>query len=332
MKEVLISAIVPIYNVEKYLGKCIDSIINQTYKNLEIILVDDGSTDGCFEICDEYALKDGRIKVIHKENGGLSDARNVGIDIASGEYLTFIDSDDWVSKFYIQNLYCLIDRCDADMAITSIRRAYEDSEDKIYEKSINDEPILIHTAKECVESLFCGKFYNVGAVAKIYKKELFAGIRFPKGQIYEDLSTTPIIASKVDKIAFCDLKDYFYFIRDNSIMTSKGDIKDLIIFNILDELKKYFRDDKDIVKSIEIRKLRDAFMTFYKFKDNLDDLGRGTLIKMDKIIKNNSAIALKDKNSKTQDRIGVIIYNLLGLKAYLKFREIALWVRKNTSK
>lgn len=332
MNGALISVIVPIYNVEKYLRKCIDSIVNQTYKNLEIILVDDGSTDGCFEICDEYAPKDGRIKVIHKQNGGLSDARNAGIDIASGEYLAFIDSDDRVSKFYIQNLYYLIDRYDADMAITSIRRVYEGSKDKIYEKSINDEPVLIHTAKECIENLFRGGYYNVNAFAKIYKKELFSGIRFPKGQIYEDLATTPIIASKADRIAFCDLKDYFYLIRDNSIMTSKGSAKDLIIFDILDELEKYFRDDQDIVKSIEARKLRDAFMSFYKFKDNLDDLSRGALIKMDRIIKNNSAAVLKDKNSNTRDRIGVVIYNLLGLKAYLKFRTIALWARKNISK
>ena len=107
MDKDLISIIVPIYNVEKYIKKCIDSIINQTYTNLEIILVDDGSPDNCGKICDKYKEKDDRIKVIHKKNGGLSDARNAGIDIATGEYITFIDSDDYVAENYIEVLYNL---------------------------------------------------------------------------------------------------------------------------------------------------------------------------------------------------------------------------------
>ena len=107
--EPLISVIIPVYKVEKYLNKCVDSVLNQTYKNLEIILVDDGSPDKCPEICDEYAKKDDRIKIIHKQNGGLSDARNVGIEKSTGEYITFIDSDDYVDSNYIEQLYKLFD-------------------------------------------------------------------------------------------------------------------------------------------------------------------------------------------------------------------------------
>ena len=119
MEEELISVILPIYNVEKYLEKCLKSVINQTYKNLEIILVDDGSKDNSPQICDEYAVKDKRIVVIHKSNGGLSDARNAGIEIAKGKYIALIDSDDYVEKDYVQFLYQLIKENNAEMSICS---------------------------------------------------------------------------------------------------------------------------------------------------------------------------------------------------------------------
>lgn len=121
-EEPLISVIVPVYNVEKYLDKCVDSIVNQTYKNLEIILVDDGSPDNCPKMCDNWAKKDKRIKVIHKENGGVSSARNVGIDNAKGEYIGFVDSDDWTEKKYIQKLYEVLIQENADIALCGYNR------------------------------------------------------------------------------------------------------------------------------------------------------------------------------------------------------------------
>ena len=126
--EELISVVVPVYNVEKYIDKCINSIINQTYKNLEIILVDDGSPDNCGNICDEYAKKDNRIIVIHKENGGLSDARNTGIEVSKGKYITFIDSDDYISDNYVSFLYNLIIEYKADISIGKHYVLYENGE------------------------------------------------------------------------------------------------------------------------------------------------------------------------------------------------------------
>jgi len=129
----LISVIVPVYNVEKYLENCIDSILNQTYKNLEIILVDDGSTDKSSEICDNYSQQHSNIITIHKKNGGLSDARNKGIDAANGKYISFIDSDDTIDALFFETLYSLIKRYDCDMSLVFFKRVYEDGTDKDYD-------------------------------------------------------------------------------------------------------------------------------------------------------------------------------------------------------
>lgn len=165
MNNPLVSIIIPVYNVEKYIEKCIDSIINQTYKNLEIILVDDGSPDGCPEICDKYALQDSRIKAIHKKNGGLSDARNAGLDIMKGEWVIFIDSDDFVSPYHVENLYYLVKKFNTNIAITSFECFYNENKKFIYKK-ITNEKVLIHISKEAIENMFYNKFYKFYACGK----------------------------------------------------------------------------------------------------------------------------------------------------------------------
>ena len=195
MSNPLISVIVPVYNVEKYLKKCIQSIINQTYKNLEIILVDDGSSDNSGKICDEFAQKDNRIKVIHKTNGGLSDARNAGLDVMSGEWVSFVDSDDFVSPYYIENLHYLVNKYDVDMAITSFVRFFNENT-KLSSNKISNQEVLIHNPDEAIKNMLYGKYYSVSACFKIYKKDLFYNNRFTKGKIYEDFELTPIITSQ----------------------------------------------------------------------------------------------------------------------------------------
>ena len=146
----LISVIVPIYNVEKYLDRCVDSIINQTYKNLEIILVDDGSPDNCPQMCDDYAKKDSRIKVVHKENGGLSDARNVGMEVATGEYVSFIDSDDYISlDFYETLLETIVDN-DSDIVECGVVKFYEDNS---FDKYSDDLKVTNYDTVDGLEGL-----------------------------------------------------------------------------------------------------------------------------------------------------------------------------------
>lgn len=215
--EGLVSVIVPIYNVEAYLERCVDSIINQTYKNLEIILVDDGSPDRCGEICDEYASKDSRIVVIHKENGGLSDARNAGIEKAQGEYLSFVDSDDWIEPNMIEVLYKACVDNSTKMAYCGICDVHENLNKK--EREVFDFDKILEP-QEVLVRIFESKGASHSACDKLYHCDLFKEVRFPRGKIYEDVATTYRCVIKAGRVVACKEILYNYFHRSNSITTT----------------------------------------------------------------------------------------------------------------
>ena len=219
MLQPLISVIVPCYNVEEYLPKCIESILNQTYRNLEILLVDDGSPDNCGRICDEYAAKDSRIRIIHKKNGGLSDARNAALDVMTGEYVTFIDSDDYVSDEYVEYLYKIIKESGVKLSVSSYQTFVDDSSAEI----CTNNPLfvkIVHT-NDALTGMFYQQIFDTSAWAKMYHRSLFSdGIRYPKGWLYEDLPTTYRLMMKCDYIAFGNYRSYFYRIRNTSIELS----------------------------------------------------------------------------------------------------------------
>lgn len=319
----LVSVIVPVYNVEKYLKKCIESIINQTYKNIEIILVDDGSTDNSDKICDEFSLKDSRIKVIHKKNGGLSDARNAGLDIMSGEWVVFVDSDDFGSKYYVENLFFLTQKYNVDIAITSFKKFY-DLKQKFVPKKITNEKVLIHSAKDAIKNMFYIKHYTVSACGTIYKKNLFDEIRFPKGELYEDLSTIPLVIAKVNKIAFCDLKDYFYLQRDNSI-TGKIKEKNFYIFDILSKLESKF-SDAGIKDAILWHKVQCSF-AFLKSSLELKNSAKITNELKSNITSNIKTI-LFDGNYPLKSKIASLILYIFGVKIYTYFYSFFKFMKR----
>lgn len=214
----LISVVVPIYNVEKYLNRCVDSILNQTFTDFELILVDDGSPDNCGKICDEYAEKDNRVRVIHKPNGGLSDARNAGIEWAlknsDSEWITFIDSDDWVD---IQYLEFLLKAVVENNTLISVCKYY--ATDNVVK---NDEKKIFKSERWDVEDFQEQKYYySISSCVKLYKKDLFSDIRFPIGKLHEDAFTTWKVMLKVSEVSFLDLDLYFYFYNSESIMHAK---------------------------------------------------------------------------------------------------------------
>ena len=216
-----ITVIVPVYNVENYLEKCLDSLINQTYKNLEIIVINDGSTDNSGEICQEYAQKDNRIVYIEKENGGLSDARNVGLDKMTGSYVTFIDSDDWVELDYVEILYKKIIEYQADISVGNYYSYNEDEEtyyfhiygDSYYEKVYDNISIF----ENLYESQEMKSFALISAWGKLYKAKLFDYLRFDKGKLGEDGYFNQKMYLSVNKVVYLNKGLYAYRQRSGSI-------------------------------------------------------------------------------------------------------------------
>lgn len=211
-----ISIIIPIYKVEQYLDKCISSVTNQTYHNLEIILVDDGSPDRCGSICDNYALTDSRIKVIHKKNGGLSEARNYGIDQATGDYIGFVDGDDWVENDMFEALYTKAVEYRADISICGF---YTVKNNKVNLPHIAAHDIE-YSGEEALSELAKDRITN-HAWNKLYKRELFTEIRYPVGMAFEDIATTYRLFAVSTKIVYIRACKYYYLLREASITGQK---------------------------------------------------------------------------------------------------------------
>lgn len=217
-KQPLISVIVPVYNVEKYLPECIESINAQTYKNIEVLLIDDGSTDSSGQICDKVAKGNTCFKVFHKQNGGLSDARNFGIEKASGKWLTFVDSDDYISKDCIEYLLNLAITTDSKIAAGAHTTFYE-SGNRFY-KGFEENSVKVLSEKEALNHILLDDYLDLSAWAKLYAVELFEDIRFPKTVSFEDTATTYKLFFLCDKIVCGGKSVYNYRIRSNSITTS----------------------------------------------------------------------------------------------------------------
>ena len=220
-----ISCIIPVYNVEKYLRRCLDSILHQTFTDFEMIIVNDGSTDSCREICDEYAKIDKRIKVIHKENGGLSDARNVGIENSEGEYLIFIDSDDYIDKDMFKILLGLNEKNGTKISACDKAFVFENSGKIEYGKESCEEFVL---SSEETFKLIVDFYKKLGMEMwnKLYSRDLFDNVRFPKGKIFEDQATQYKLIFGTNKISYIEKSLYYYVRRDNSITTQKYSIKE----------------------------------------------------------------------------------------------------------
>lgn len=213
----LISVIVPVYNVEDYLEKCLDSIINQTYKNLEIILIDDGSTDSSSRICDAYAERDGRIKVIHRKNGGPSEARNDGIAAATGDYIMFVDSDDYMDTDTAQFLIDNAKKHDADISICGFRYADTDGNTREQDTATVNEGVV--TAKEFWHFFYSdARIFYVTIWAKLFRRSLWHDLYFPTGKLHEDEFVTHSLVANSKRIAISKKPMYYYVQRGGSIM------------------------------------------------------------------------------------------------------------------
>ena len=251
MKNDLISIIIPVYKVEKYLEKCIESVLKQTYTNLQIILVDDGSPDNCGKICDEYAKKDSRIEVIHKINGGLSDARNVGINRANGRYIGFVDSDDYIKEDMYEKLINLIKEYNADVSICNL---YDVIEGKEYIRN-KENGIKEYNRIDILKEVLLDKNIQSYAWNKLYKKELFNEIKYPIGKKYEDIGTTFYIFEKCNKVVVTSKPEYYYLKRADSLVNNVTESTVLDYTEII--IQRYLYTQKNIE---ELRKYNNYYL------------------------------------------------------------------------
>ncbi len=234
----MISVIVPVYNVEKYLERCIDSILKQTYSDLEILLIDDGSSDNSGKICDEYAKKDNRIKVIHKKNGGISDVRNVGIENAKGDYIGFVDSDDYIADDMFETLYKLSNENNADISIVSF---YEMYNGRLI--GVRDDKTLTKMDKqEALKELLIDTNIQSYMWNKLFKKELFDNLRFPLGKNFEDIATVLLIFERANKVVLLQEPKYYYLRRDDSIVGHRTNKTYLDYLEVVYDKYLYLKD------------------------------------------------------------------------------------------
>lgn len=237
MNNCKISVIIPVYNVENYLCECVESIVGQTYKNLEIILVDDGSTDNSGYLCDEFKKNDSRIIVIHKKNGGLSDARNYGLNNMTGDFVTFVDSDDFLSKYAIEIMYKYASEMNSDLVFTKNAVRFNDGEIAGVASSNDSYDVKLFSKEEILEYTFYQKTNVTGAPGKLYSKSIFEnGLRFPYGVYFEDLATTYQFIMKSEKVIMVDAPLYAYRMRNDGIIHQSFSKKKLTCIDVTTRL------------------------------------------------------------------------------------------------
>lgn len=305
MDKPTISVIIPVYNVKNYLDACMECVCKQTYKNLEIVIIDDGSNDSSGQMCDIWAKKDCRIRTVHKKNGGLSDARNSGIDIATGDYILFVDSDDLMSERLIEHLYKIIEKTDADIAICDAVHCYP-GQAFIY---VDETVCRILSSEEAMCEMMYQTSFLYAAWAKLYRRELFDNLKFPVGLLFEDVAIMYKVFAKANLIVYSNAKLYGYLHRANSITTSKFSRKNCDILSICNEqlsfAQAYSRKVYEAALSYQIvgalRIYLNAPRTI-EFKKDLSEC--------ESIIKKNGNRVLRNVNCRKKLKISIILFRI----------------------
>ncbi len=264
--KVTITVVVPVYMVEEYLADCINSILAQSYKDFELLLVDDGSTDRSGKICDEYATKDSRIKVIHKENGGLSDARNTGIELATGEYITFIDSDDIVSNDYLKCLYDAAIKYNADIVQGVLTTFYSRMDSNSLDRRNHEYNVRVFDKRNAIRDYLIYRTHFSNSTVKLFNISLFDDIRFPIGKYSEDEYTTYRLVLKANRTVCLPRYIYYYRLRQGSIVRSYSEKR----FEVCDEVpelihKALEKQGYSLVPELNYKNMRLQFKIYNDF-------------------------------------------------------------------
>ncbi|MDX2776122.1 glycosyltransferase family 2 protein [Streptomyces caniscabiei] len=314
-----ISVIIPVYNVEQYLERCVTSVLRQTYTNLEIWLVDDGSTDGCPGLCDDFAKKDARVKVIHKENGGLSDARNVAIDACNGDFIFCLDSDDFIADDTIELLYTSLVTHDADIATCGFVNHYTE----VPEVTKNNAELVLNT-EAALENMLYQKDVTTSAWGKLYKRSLFEGVRYPKGKICEDLDTTYKLFSRSRTVVINTAIKLFYQQRTDSIINAQFSPKRMDALQFAKDLVRYIdRIHPRVGTAARNRLFMEAVFIGVQIPLDKKEFARERQRCAD-VIRANRTVVLLDTASKP-------IYRLYALLSFLGYRAMVRAYRLKSS-
>lgn len=298
-----VSVIVPVYNVAQYLPQCLDSIVRQTYAQLEILLVDDGSTDGSGQLCDEWAARDSRVHVIHKANGGLSDARNAALDVMTGDLVLMVDGDDYLQLDAIERLYNLMKNVDADVAIGNYREVYAN---EVYDitRATSLGPWRIYDSKGALQSIFYQHELTHSAWGRLYKSHMFDGVRYPVGLLYEDLAIAYDLYSRCGKVVYADCRFYNYLQRSTSILGSFN-IKRTDVLDILEQLEgRVARENPQFLPAIQSRLLSASFNILLLCPD--EEQYKPVVDRCWRNICRLRRVCIFDRNVRLKNRLGII--------------------------
>lgn len=256
----LISVIVAVYNVEKYVTSCVESILNQTYHNIELIVVDDGSTDASSSKCDRYAQRDSRVRVLRKPNGGLSDARNYGLDCATGQYAVFVDGDDVVAPTFVETLYSELEQTDADVSsVAMLPTSNQEGYLNRCEQSISSFDAVVLDNSEILFDTLLSVHSTVSACAKLASIEFWKRKRFPVGKVYEDLATIPFLLAAANKMVASNKALYGFVYRRGSITRSKliSESQYTNYYSVIESLTELQGESQYVNEAISIKRLNE---------------------------------------------------------------------------
>lgn len=300
----MVSIIIPVYNVQDYLARCVDSVLTQTYTDLEIILVDDGSIDISGDICDEYALHDARVRVIHKENGGLSDARNAGLDVARGNYVAFIDADDYVHPSFVELLLKTINETGAQIAVSTWQELKDG--DKPRKVKTKRPRCTILTQEEAISSVFYQKKLNHSACSRIFETQLFNNLRFPEGMLYEDLAIIYPLFCKVEKVALINTPMYYYMHRQGSIITTMS-LRRTHVLDHIERIEEQVTDEApQYLPAVRSRHLSACF-NMLRLMPVDDPKWQATKERCWDYIKNMRFLCIKDSKVRLKNKIACLL-------------------------
>lgn len=300
----LLSVIIPVYNVQDFLARCIDSVLAQTYRNLEIFLVDDGSTDSSGEICDRYAEQDSRINVIHKSNGGLSSARNAALDVITGDCVTFIDSDDFVHPSFAEKLIEALGK-DSQIAIAPWQECNE-GELPALSKRITGN-IISYSQDEAINEIYYQRRLTHSACSRVFDAKLFDNIRFPKGMLYEDLAISYDILKKATKITYCDCPPmYFYMHRSGSIINTMT-LKRTHVLDHLERIEQQIaKEAPQFLPAVRSRHMSACFNILRLMPVN-DPQWQPTKQRCWQYVKNMRFLCISDPNVRLKNKIACLL-------------------------